>query len=87
MELKSVTEALDRSTPLCKLSTTLVMGMAEMFSDVLGTHFKRGVLGASSVATFSCPEIPVEMTVEYRARRISSSKGGRNAAVGSVIRV
>ena len=36
-------EDLDRSTPLGKFSTTLVMGMAEMFSDVLGTHVKKGV--------------------------------------------
>ena len=43
VELKSVTEDLDRSTPLGKFSTTLVMGMAEMFSDMLGTHVKKGV--------------------------------------------
>ena len=43
VELKSVTEDLDRSTPLGKFSTTLVMGMAEMFSDLLGTHVKKGV--------------------------------------------
>ena len=43
VELKSVTEDLDRSTPLGKFSTTLVMGMAEMFSAMLGTHVKKGV--------------------------------------------
>ena len=43
VELKSVTEDLDRSTPLGRFSTTLVMGMAEMFSDVLGTHVQKGV--------------------------------------------
>ena len=37
------TEDLDRSTPLGKFSTTLVMGMAEMFSDVHGTHVMKGV--------------------------------------------
>jgi len=43
VDLKSVTEDLDRSTPLGKFSTTLVMGMAEMFSDVHGTHVMKGV--------------------------------------------
>ena len=42
-ELKSVTEDLDRSTPLGRFSTTLVAGMAELFSDTLGTHVKKGV--------------------------------------------
>jgi len=43
VELKSVTEDLDRSTPLGRFSTTLVAGMAELFSDTLGTHVKKGV--------------------------------------------
>ncbi len=65
VELKSVTEDLDRSTPLGKFSTTLVMGMAEIFSDVLGTHVKKGVseraikglhLGGIPFAYDSCKE-------------------------------
>ena len=43
VEFKSVTEDLDRSTPVGKFSTTMMMGMAEMFSDMLGTHVKKGV--------------------------------------------
>ena len=43
VELKSITEDLDRSTPLGRFSTTLVAGMAELFSDTLGTHVKKGV--------------------------------------------
>ena len=53
VDLKSVTEDLDRSTPLGKFSTTLVMGMAEMYSDMLGTQRQEGSLGegASGVAS------------------------------------
>ena len=43
VELKSMTEDLDRSTPLGKFSTTLVVGMAELFSDNLGAHVRKGV--------------------------------------------
>ena len=43
VDLKSVTEDLDRSTPVGKFSTTMMVGMAEMFSDMLGTHVKKGV--------------------------------------------
>ena len=52
VDLKSVTEDLDRSTPLY-ISTTLVMGMAEMYSDMLGTQRQEGSLGegASGVAS------------------------------------
>jgi len=45
VDLKSVTEDLDRSTPLGRFSTTMVVGMAELFSDVHGTHVIKGVTG------------------------------------------
>jgi hypothetical protein len=52
VDLKSVTEDFDRSTPLY-ISTTLVTGMAEMYSDMLGTQRQEGSLGegASGVAS------------------------------------
>ena len=43
VELKSITEDLDRSTPFGKFSTTLAVGLAELFSDNLGAHVRKGV--------------------------------------------